>query len=53
MNDSGKQYHVRREAEEEARHVMGAVVVILLSCVLGMALAGPLLYTMVCHLRGC
>lgn len=50
----GKKYWINREAEEDARHVMGAVLVIVLACALGAVLVVlPLVYTIVCSKGGC
>lgn len=52
MNDNGKQYWANHKGEEDARHVMGAVVVILLAFVCAVAVGLPLAAAYVCALRG-
>lgn len=52
MNSNGKRYWVRREGEEHASHVMGAVVVILFAFVCFVAVVIPLLAAYVCAVKG-
>lgn len=44
MNNNGKKYWVNHDAEENARHVMGAVLVIVLAAGLACGLLIPALY---------
>ena len=45
MKDNGKQFWVTRDAENNARHVMGAVVVIVLTVAVACVLLMTVIFT--------